>query len=271
MQDTRQMSPNQRKAIPSTLYLYFVTVWLTIALGACTTVSPEAVTLSEVVNHRVTAMQTSHEAFVRGYFNQSRERIEDFLIEKWIPEFLDQFVNDSTGTGEDLLHEIENATPFDAAEIERLQKELRKRDIKEIEATITATAAALGGGERGQSVLNFAEAAMGQIEKKRRALLDPIDDLERRTLQELGASYSQIQQAQGSVTSHLRSLSDVQEEQEQFLRRLQLLEKRDQFVERALAVNEGVTGILEAGKSIEETLTALENNLHTVTALGTIQ
>jgi hypothetical protein len=235
---------------------------LALALSACSTVSPQAVTLSEVVSQRVHAMQVSHEAFVRGYFGQSRERIEDFLVERWIPEYLGRFVADATGDGEDLLHVLRSVTPFDDEELERLTAAFQEHGIDDSGAALAAASEALSGGEQGEAVLEFAQVAMGQIELKRRTLLGPIDDLERQTLQQLQAAYSQIQQAQGSVTAHLRSLADVQDEQNQLLARLRILEKRDEALERAITVNERVTGVLEAGEGVVDTLTALEQALH---------
>jgi len=241
---------------------------LALTLTACATVSPQAVTLSEVVSQRVSAMQASHEAFVRGYFDQSRQRIEDFLVERWIPDFLERFVADATGGGEGLLDVLQNVTPFDDGELQRLNSALQVHGISDPAAAITAAAEALGGGEQGEAVLQFAQAALGQIEQKRRALLVPLDDLERRTLQELQAAYAQIQQAQSSVTAHLSSLAKVQGEQDQLLERVHLLEKRDHLLDRAIAVNESVTGVLEAGQNVAETLMTLEETLHNATASG---
>ena len=234
---------------------------LGLCLAGCATASPEAVTLSEVVSGRVEAVQDSHEAFVRAYFDQSRERIEDFLVDQWIPEFLDQFLNDATGRGESLLQVLETVTPFDEAEVERLKAAFEERQVADPEQALAAAEDALGGGERGEAVLRFAEAAMEQIERKRRSLLDPIDDLEQRTLQELRSSYSQIQRAQASVSEHLRSLAKVQEEQDQFLNRIGLLGKRDELLGRAIAVNERVGDVLDAGMTVQETLRSLERAL----------
>jgi flagellar biosynthesis chaperone FliJ len=245
-----------------------VSLWL---MG-CATVPPEAVTLSEVVSGRVTSIQQSHEAFVRGYFDQSRDRLEDFLMDRWIPNFLDQFTTNANGNGESLLQVLDTVTPFDQEEVERLMAALAQRGVNDPAQALAAAEDALGGGEQGAVVLEFAQAAVDQIERKRRSLLDPIDDLEQRTLQELQTSYGQIQRAQNSVTEHLRSLTKVQQEQDQFLQRVGLLEARDRAIERAIEVNESVMDVLDAGMSIEETLSTLERNLrsrrNTTTASG---
>lgn len=238
---------------------------LATTLSACATVSPQAVTLSEMVSQRISAMEASHEAFVRGYFSQSRERIEDFLNERWIPEFLEHFVANATGEGEGLLDVLRDVTPFDEGETQRLTAAFKARGVGDPSAALSAAAEALSGGEQGQAVLDFARAAVGQIESKRRSLLEPIDDLERRTLEDLEAAYSQILQTQNAVTTHLRSLADVQAEQDQLLERAHLLEKRDRALDRAIAINERVTGVLEAGENVATTLETLEQSLHRAT------
>lgn len=227
-------------------------------LSGCARISPQAVVLSEVATERTGALHQSHEAFVRGYFDQTRSRVDDFLVDKWTPSFLEELVNNADNNGEDFLHLLENVSPFSQDEVDRLAAALKEAGFSDTPAAVAAFEKALGGGERGAVVLQFAEAAVSEIENKRRKLLDPIDDLEKRTLAELRTAYNQLQQIQSSLTGHLRSLAEVQAEQDHILQRLRLLDKRDRLVDRAIGINEGITGVLAAGHDVADTVTALE-------------
>jgi len=120
---------------------------------------------------------------------------------------------------------------------------------------------ALGSPDRGRLVLQFSKAALDQIEKKRKSLLGPVDELARQTLTELGRSYAQIEEAQSTVSAHLSSISKVAEEQDKVLKQLGLLEKRDDVVDKALSANDKLMGILNGGKDPEKTLSDLEEQI----------
>ena len=58
-------------------------------------------------------------------------------------------------------------------------------------------------------MLEFSEGALKQIELKRKSLIDPINAFEAKTLDELRKAYSQLKQAQSTVTGHLSSIKEV--------------------------------------------------------------
>lgn len=67
----------------------------TIANSGCAKVPPQAVVLSRTVGQRLVDLQSSHEAFVRAYFQVTRQRLNDFLANQWTPTFLGKFVENS--------------------------------------------------------------------------------------------------------------------------------------------------------------------------------
>ena len=226
--------------------------------GGCAKVPPQAVVLSRTVGQRLTDIQASHEAFVRAYFQVTRERLEDFLINQWTPTFLSKFVDKA-----DLMNKLENVQPLTDEQKARLLASLQAASVSSADQSkvIQAVGNALGGTERAQLVLQFSKAAMDQIEQKKRSLMNPIDDLERQTLTELEKSYAQVQEAQGTVTAHLSSISKVTEEQDKVLKQLGLLQKRDALIESAVDANQRIMGILNAGKDVERTLSDLEEQI----------
>ena len=99
---------------------------------------------------------------------------------------------------------------------------------------------------------------MKEIEAKRKSLLNPIDEQERQSLEELRKVYAQVEQAQSTVTAHLNSIHKVSEEQDQVLARLGLLKERDAIIDKALQTNQQIMGIIDAGKDAAKTVEELE-------------
>ncbi|HET8922562.1 MAG TPA: hypothetical protein VFN26_06150 [Candidatus Acidoferrum sp.] len=236
-----------------------------ISIGAssgCVRVPPQAVVLSRTVGQRLTDLQTSHEAFARAYFQVTRQRLEDFLVNQWTPTFLSNFVDKA-----ELMNKLENVQPLTDQQKARLVASLQAASISTPDQSkvIQAVGNALGSTDRAKLVLQFSEAAMEQIQLKRKSLLNPIDDLERQTLTELGRAYAQIQEAQNTVTAHLSSISKVTEEQDKVLKQLGLLEKRDAIIDKAVNANQTIMEILNGGKDPEKTMLDLEDQLKNLT------
>jgi len=231
------------------------TIALFLNSSGCAKVPPQAVVLSRTVGERLPDLQASHEAFVSAYFQLSRERVEDFLDQRWIPTFLGNFVHDA-----DLMQKLENVQPLTSAQNTQLQAKLQEDGISQADQVkvIRAVSNAFGDPDRGKLVLQFSEAALKEIQAKRKSLLNPIDEQERQSLEELRKVYAQVEQAQGTVTAHLSSIQKVSEEQDQVLARLGLLKERDAIIDKALQTNQTIMGIIDAGKDATKTVEELE-------------
>jgi len=181
-------------------------------------------------------MQASHEAMVRAYFQMSRDRVEDFLQNRWIPEFLGTFVQDAN-----------------------------LMDLLTVRETVTdeeSTRDGLSDAERGEIVLEFAEAAVEEIERRRKELTLPIDGLENDLLRGLRGNYAQLIQMQNGVTAFLASAVDVTVEQDAVLQRLGLLEARDSIIERALSTNDMIVELTEGAGKAEDIIDQLKERLN---------
>lgn len=233
-------------------------ITLVMASSGCARVPSQAVVLSRTVGQRLVDLQTSHEAFVKAYFQATRARLEDFLVNQWTPTFLGNFVEKS-----DLMNQLENVQPLTGEQKAKLVASLQAAAISPSDQTkvLQAISNALGGPDRGKLVLQFSKAAMKEIEAKKKSLLNPIDELERQTLTELAKSYTQLQEAQSTVTAHLSSVSKVTEEQDKVLKQLGVLQQRDAIIDAAVNGNQKVMGILGSGNDPEKTLADLEDQL----------
>lgn len=226
---------------------------------ACASIPREAIELSEVASRRVADTQAAHETLVQSYFQLSRDRIEDFLQYRWTPAFLATFVSDAG-----LMDSLLNPSVLSEAQRQRLRRDLARmvslRD-QPLDRTIEAVNSAFADPERGQIVLEFAEAAIRQIERQRRELLVPIDSLERLLLNELRANYAEMMGIQSAISAYLRSAHDVQAGQEEVLRRLNLLRARDRLVADAITLNESVVTMTDQAGEAEHVLRTIREKL----------
>lgn len=235
---------------------YIGTMTLVVAMlgTACASIPREAVELSNVVGTRIATLQVGHEALLAEYFRLSRDRIDDFLMQRWVPQFLENFVADA-----DLLGKLTSVEPLGDDRVASLVQELQRRGVEGDAATVAVAAvqSAFGDGERGQIVLEFAEAATTEIETRRSSLFAPLERTERAAMKELRGIYAELIAAQNSVTAHLTSIHEVQVQQDAILSRLGLLQERDRALDQAISINERIVGIIDSGEEVTEILKQL--------------
>jgi hypothetical protein len=223
-------------------------------------VPQEAVVLSDFVGIQIAEHRASHEEFVRRYFEQSRDVVETFLRDRWIPEFLEDFVERSGVVP--LLVTPEGVLPED--DVRRLNAELQA--VTEISASahadiIAAVSRALGDAERGQIMLEFAEAALAEIELQRAELIEPLDAQEQQVLGHLSRSYAQLQQAQAQVTAHLASVREVTGAQDELLQLAGIREVRDDALRAAVDLSDRLTAAAKAGESAADAIEEIKKIL----------
>jgi hypothetical protein len=226
--------------------------------AACATVPRQAVTLSAAVGTRLADMQSAHEKAISGYFQLTRERVESFLADRWIPDYLSALVIEGK-----LVNRLATAKGLKDDQEAALKVELDKAGIPMASQTgiLAAVNSSLANPERGRLALLFSEQAIEDIEAKRRSLVDPINAQEKQALAELRSAYAQLISAQSTITGHLTSVQKVTEAQDEALGKLGLLRQRDEAIDKAININEEVGGILNKGKNAIETLKDLEARL----------
>jgi hypothetical protein len=222
-----------------------------VSAAACTSVPKESVELSMAVGEGLTGMQASHEGFVLEYFRLSKERIEDFLVNRWLPEFLETFVRDS-----EIMAMLDQPDPLPADDLARVRAEvagIARLTAEQQAEVVNAVQRALGDADRGALAIEFAQAAMDAIERERLELLGPVEAQENKAIRELRAAYTELRGMQDAITAHLQSLNDVQVAQDEVLARLGALEARDQAVKSAVEMNDQIVGLLDRSGSALET------------------
>jgi hypothetical protein len=227
--------------------------FLALLATACVSVPQEAVVLSNLVGAQIAEHRASHEAFVRRYYGRSRDVVEIFLRDRWVPEYMDRFM--ALSGVMDLVTTPEEV--FGQEKMARLEEELLAvPGIGEVRAPLVmeAVARVFGHEERGQILLDFAQVALAEIEAQRAELLEPLNRQEREVLEHLDRSYAQLQQAQGQVTAYLASARDVTRSQDEILDAMGMRQPRDDALERIVRLSEDLAAAAIAGESALEAL-----------------
>ncbi len=153
-------------------------------LAGCAHVPKESAQLSQELTGMINSAQAAHLNLIEGYVNERRTRVDDFMKDKWIPDFLGRFVKES-----DVLGQIEKAgTP----------------------------------SEKGKVMLQFAEAATKEIYARRASQMAALDGIERTMKDEVRAHYADMLTVNQAVTAHLMSAAKVGEARDELLKQLKI-------------------------------------------------
>lgn len=241
---------------------------LVVLPAACVSVPPDAVVLSQVVGTRIAEHRASHEEFVRRYYASSRDVVEMFLRDRWVPEYLETFVTRSRVL--DLI--ITPDEVFGEDQLARLREEIMAvSGVGEVRTPliIEAVSRVVGAGERGQVMLDFAQVALDEIEAQRSELMEPLILQEQEVLASLDESYAQLEQAQAQVTAYLASVQEVTRSQDEVLEAMGFREVRDDALERAVWLSERLTAAVKAGDTAAGALEEIRAILASAGADGT--
>jgi len=224
-----------------------------VLLASCASVPQEAVVLSNLVGTQIVAHRASHEAFVRHYYAGSRDVVEMFLRDRWVPEYLERFVAASEVM--DLLTTPDQT--FSPEQLQRLREEiLAISGVGEVRAPliVEAVTRVVGDAERGQVMLEFAEVALAEIESQRSELLQPLYLQEQQVLHRLAESYGQLQQAQAQLTAYLASVTEVSRSQDELLEAMGVGQARDDVLEQTVWLSTELAAAAGSGRSAAEAL-----------------
>ncbi len=155
-----------------------------IALGGCAHVPRESAQLSQELTGMIKAAQTAHMSLIEGYVGERRARVDAFMKNNWIPDFLGGFVNES-----DVLGRLEKAG---------------------------------SASEKGKVMLQFAEAATEKIYERRSSQMAALDAIERTMKDEVGAHYADMLTVNQAITAHLMSAAKVNEARNELLKQLKI-------------------------------------------------
>ncbi len=159
-------------------------------MSGCASVPKDVVELSYTVGQDLNAVHLSYRQLIQTHFKGLRKQSTDFLDEKWTPVYIEKYIKKGK-----LVEKATNSDP---------------------KMTL------LG-------VRLWAEVAIKQIEKKKKELIDPINDNEKEILSSVDEAFAQLISANAAITAHLNSIREVTEVQDRALQALNVKDLRDKI------------------------------------------
>lgn len=190
---------------------------ITAILFSCASVPKEAVELSYTVGEDIEAVHLSYRALISQHFQNLRAQANQFLDQQWTPSFLKDFIE--KGELQTYCQDRDPVKAFDGVSL-------------------------------------WVEAAIEEIGKKRKGLLDPIDQDEKMLIASVDEAFARLVRANAIITAHLNSLRKVQEVQDEALKSLKLKDMRDkinqQFITASERAEDAIQKIQKAEKPIQK-------------------
>lgn len=149
---------------------------------SCVSIPKQAPELSVELGKKVSSLESSHINLLRSYFEQRRERVDEFVESTWLPLFAENF--------------------FTNPQIKAAWDQIvQSKDPK----------------ERLDFLLFVGPQLLEVINEKRRELIAPLDELERDLEAAIRNDYNLARSMNNSLTSFLESAVKVKEDQQRYL------------------------------------------------------
>lgn len=222
-----------------------------VMLTACATTSIKTVQLSQITQDQAVQLQKSHVQFVKRYYQKMREEVIVFLETKWIPLFLSKAVNNMM-----FRKDLDEAYLLASIKGSDLQVTWKGNSLVEPQkSAIQSSLKRMVTEERGrlgEVLLDFAKAVQTQVNAKRKEFLNPINNQERMVVDEINAAWADLVAGQVAITAHLESVVEVNKSQDEVLKKLGVLEKRDKILDTLMEYSDKFTNLLEGKEDAED-------------------
>jgi uncharacterized coiled-coil DUF342 family protein len=100
----------------------------------------------------------------------------------------------------------------------------------------------------------FVQVATERIEKKRKEILTPVAEQQRRVIAEIDAAHHQIQAAHAVVVGHLASVRNVRDTQNEILAQVGLENVREKVIVTTANISNRIAEFVAKGSEINTTL-----------------
>jgi hypothetical protein len=214
------------------LSLFLVTVLL--LSGGCATIPKEAPILSSQLGEKINTIQTSHFNLLDQFFENKREKVDEFLVNEWIPLFAKNFFNDPV--------------------IDKVWDEIVSSGNKE---------------DRLKLFVLLGPKLQTQINQKRLELIKPLDDLETELENRIRYEYEIARSINNTLTSFLYSASKVEENRIRYLEKVgisdesigNVITKTDEIVSKLGSVGDSISEKEEQVKLYIDKLKGLKEQI----------
>lgn len=249
------------------LYTFVIIVLFTLC--GCVSLPKETVELSEITDHQISELQKSHIKFVQLYYVKLREDVNRFIDEKWTPSFLSKAVNNRV-----FRADLDDAYVVSSLSIDDISVQLKGNELqaphKEIVIEGVKHAIVSEAGKLGQVLIEWSKEAQLQINKKRKELIDPLNEQESYIVEQINSAFFDLQRSQATIKAYLSSAVELKEKQELVISQLGALEKVEKVLNKVTDINGKLTDTLSLQdtndavtkfkKLIESTKSSSQNN-----------
>lgn len=156
----------------SRFIILIMVVLLILFQGCRSSVPKEVVELSGTLGESLESIHRSYRASVKAYFQALRDQVEFFMKTQWEPTFIKNF--------------------------------MKRAQLGKLAADTDRAKAA-------SNTVGWTKAALEAINKKRRSLLDPIDENEKSILEMVDNDFALMIRANKKITAFLGSIKKVDE------------------------------------------------------------
>ncbi|GAB1054631.1 MAG: hypothetical protein WAqPseu_19230 [Shewanella algae] len=232
-----------------------------LVLSGCVSAPKETVELAEITDYQVAELQKSHVKFAQLYYGKLRDDVNRFIDEKWTPTFLSKAVNNHA-----FRSDLDDAYLTSSISVDDVSVQWRGRELQEPQKRIVLEgvkqAVAAETSKLGQILIEWSQEAQSQISKKRKSLLDPLNEQERFVLAQINSAFADLQRSQATIKAYLFSAVELKEKQDQVMSKLVALEKVEKVMTKVTDANDKLSDTLnseDTDKAIEKFLELIES------------
>ncbi len=165
------------------MYLKKIAIFvLMFIFVGCVSIPPEAPKLSSELGKRINSLESANIKLLSKFFDQKRNDVDEFISDEWTPLLAKKI--------------------FSRPQVEKIWNIIVRDDNKV---------------DRLNFIIQMGSKLQKSINKKRLALIKPIDELERKIEKQIRNEYTQARAINNSISSLLISASDVSENRDRYL------------------------------------------------------
>jgi hypothetical protein len=175
----------------------YIIIFFALVMTACTaTVPKEVVELSYQMEKDLVQLQSTYIALVKQHVALLKKQREDYLNNEWAPKLIESWITDGQlieMANGDVIYD-EDSDEFRAVTELNRQQQLR-------------------------GIVLWANVAVEEIEAKRKELIKPLEESEKKLIADINSSFSLIILGNQTISAHLNSIREVQDVQNELLKR----------------------------------------------------
>ncbi len=213
-----RMLIDQKNSIDFEVLLYLVCIVVAVAFTACDTSTREMLELSNTVGRDLEEVHRAHRELAQLHFAKIETDINHFIDETYRREFIKAFAKEF-----------------------KLASKIRKIIKSDPDSLLPV-------------MTQFVQVATERIEKKRKEILTPVAEQQRRVIAEIDAAHHQIQAAHAVVVGHLASVRNVRDTQNEILAQVGLENVREKIIVTTANISNRIAEFVAKGREINTTL-----------------